>query len=143
MLTLATCGIIFLAVNSPESFVYNSSNFQVQPEYLTGILSASSILFGLWAIIIERKPKGVVQESAYYESIPTLFWFSLILLITSVVLVSCTAVEFLSSSFTLLVCVVSFVWNAAFLSLALHFYMFRKDTKQKFTHTKKETDEKS
>lgn len=119
-------GIIYLTVNYPQSFTYNNSGFQVQPEYLIGILSASSILFGLWAVIIERKPEGIVQESTYYESIPELFWFSLILLITSVILVSFTATELFSSSFTLFVCVFSFVWNAVFLSLALHFYMFRK-----------------
>lgn len=128
MLLAVIFGIIYLAVYHPESFAYNSG-FQVQPEYLTGILSASSILFGLWAIIIERKPEGIFQESTYYKSIPDLFWVSLILLITSVMLVLFTAVELFSSSFTLVVCVLSFVLNAFFLSLALHYYIFRKVSK--------------
>jgi hypothetical protein len=126
MVIVIIFGIIYSAVYYPESFTYNSSDFQVQPEYLTGILSASAILFGLWAVIIERKPKGVFQDDTYYNTVSISFWVSFILLIASVLFVSFTAVNVLSSSFALSICVLSFALNAFFLSLTMHFYIFRK-----------------
>jgi len=36
---------------------YNpEDDFQIEPEYFSGILGASSILFGLWIITLEKNP---------------------------------------------------------------------------------------
>ena len=43
--------------DSPFSAANADSDFKVDAEYLNGILTASGILFGIWVIVIERKPQ--------------------------------------------------------------------------------------
>lgn len=111
--------------DSPLSVVNRDSDFKVDAEYINGILTASGILFGIWAIIIERMPEEEVKKWQYKHIISKGFWFSFVLLIVSVLLVTLTAVNFYSSTFTLLFCTLSFLMNASILTLTLYFYKFK------------------
>ena len=63
--SLAIIILVFFFIglyDSPISIFTRENAFEVEAEYLSGILSASSILFGIWAIVLEKKPENVVYK---------------------------------------------------------------------------------
>lgn len=95
------------------------TDFEVEPEYLSGMLTASSILFGFWVAIIQRKPKKG-------EVILTYFLLSFTLLCVSVVAIYLTALNKIPSHDALLICMASFLMNAVNLALILYVYKFKE-----------------
>ena len=94
-------------------------DFQVQPEYLTGILTASSILFGFWVVVMEIKPKELTRVMRIG------FFWSFGLFIVSVILTYSTALNRMPSVITLWFCTFSFISNASSLVNYLYFLKFR------------------
>jgi len=107
--------------------LYGFGDSKVDVEYINGILTASGILFGIWAILIERKPKERTKKWLYETVISESFFFSFAFLITSVLLVCLTAVDIMSSLVTLFVSAFSFFINAFLIAFTLHFYKFREE----------------
>jgi len=106
--------------------------FRIDVEYINGILTASSILFGFWAILIERKPKEEPNQwqsrvkKWQYKLAGTSFYASLFALMLSVLLMYLSALDVLSSVFTLMACVTSFYFNAYLLAMTLYYYKFKE-----------------
>lgn len=81
--------IIVLVIGIQDSISFNSNAFKVEPAYLNGILTASGILYGLWAIVITRV--GIESEAErkkmkyVYQSIGNNFLICLLFLVVSVV----------------------------------------------------------
>lgn len=112
--------------DSPLSTVNRESDFEVEAEYINGILTASGILFGLWFVVIERKPKDGFKRWQYEHNISESFFFCFAFLIISVLLVALTAVNLYSSVFALLFCTISFIINTCIITLTLYFYKFKE-----------------
>lgn len=119
--------------DSPISVVNKESDLKVDAEYINGILTASSILFGIWTIVMERKPEGreIIKSEHEHLIMSELFFIPFAFLVISVIFVSLTAVNLFSSQFTLLVCALGFATNAIFIAFALHFYKFKKQSERK------------
>jgi hypothetical protein len=98
-------------------------NFQVDAAYIDGILTASSILFGFWTMMVQRKPK---QEVEKYEATIATFFFSFGTLMLSVVLIFLTALNSCPSVVTLFFVTASFIVNATFLAFLLYELEFKK-----------------
>jgi len=99
--------------------------FEVNPEYINGILTASSILFGFWAVLIERQPKERTERFRYKILLEN-FFFSFTFLMLSVVMIYFAALNKLHSVFALSFCLVSFMSNAYFLAMTLYYYKFKR-----------------
>jgi hypothetical protein len=81
----------------------------VNPEYINGVLTASSILFGFWFIMLERKPKN----ERFLGQVRNNLLFSLGLLILTVMLMYFATLSnsALLSEITLGAATVSFIVN--------------------------------
>jgi len=97
-------------------------NFKVDVGFINGILTASSILFGFWAFLIQKKPKHFLQKLIYGNIVRGAFNISFAILVSTVVLIYLTALDKLPSVLTLTICVVGFLLNVFFLTLTLYFY---------------------
>jgi len=108
------------------SHEYNAEiDIEVDAEYINGILTASGILFGIWAIVIERKPKESVQKWLFGTAIKDCFLIAFIFLTLTVFFVALNALNLFSSLFTLVACSISFFINAFLIVLSLYYYHFR------------------
>jgi len=102
------------------------SDYEIQAEYVVGILTASSILFGFWAVLIEKKPGERVEKWLYETVLSKTFFFCFVFLVISVLLTFFTALGKLSSAVALMVCTLSFCENALFVAFHLYHTRFRK-----------------
>jgi hypothetical protein len=107
-----------------DSPSFNPNTFRVEPAYLNGILTASGILYGLWAVVIGREPKTELKKWQYSNVVRELFFDSFFFLVFSVVYVSLTAVNVFLSTWALLFCVSSFLVNALAIFITFYFYKF-------------------
>jgi uncharacterized membrane protein YjgN (DUF898 family) len=125
--------------DSPWAMFNRSNDLNVDPEYLSGILSASGILFGIWAILIQKKPKEItraisstkelgekefkamLEKVAYEKIIFPYFLTALGFLIVSVIVVCLTGLNLFSSAWALFFCTFSFIVNAIFLTFTLRY----------------------
>jgi hypothetical protein len=107
-----------------DSPVSNPDTFKVEPAYINGILTASGILFGIWATIIGKEPETEPQKREY-PIIGEIFLVCLMLLVFSVVYVALTAVNLFSSRVALSLCMVSFIMNASSIAFTLYIYKFK------------------
>ena len=114
----ALFGIIFVAICAFGT-IGLPEDFEVKPEYLSGMLTASSILFAFWVAIIQMKPKGSSILLAY-------FFFSFTFLCVSVVSIYLTALNKIPSHAALGLCMLSFLTNALNLALMLYYYKFKE-----------------
>lgn len=103
---------------------FDPNAFKVEPTYLNGILTASGILYGLWALVLEREPK-TPTEVRRKKMVGTLFFDSFFFLIASVLSIAFTAMNLFLSTFALLLCTTSFMLNTVSISVTLYFYEFR------------------
>ena len=86
---------------------------EVDVEYINGILTASSILYGFWIVLLQLK------------SIPGEVWsglsfIALFLLLISVIMIYLNAIGLVSSVPTLFACIGSFIANTFMLFIILH-----------------------
>jgi len=90
----------------------------VNPEYTTGVLTASSILFGFWFIMLQREPKN----ERFVSQVQGNLLSSLILLVLTVMLLYFTALSnsALLSEITLFIATMSFILNIFYVLLFLH-----------------------
>lgn len=116
--------IAFGLYDSPLTAIKRETDLKVEPEYISGILSASGILFALWAFLIEKKPKERVAKHGYENIIFPSFFTSLGFLILSVILVFLTGLDLFSPAYTLGFCTLSFIMNTLLLALTLKYYKF-------------------
>ena len=101
-------------------------DFTVEAEYLTGMLTASAIVFGFWTILIHPKPEERTAKWLYEEVLSTLFFLSLGVLVVSVILIYLAALNKLYSAVALFFAIFSFLMNVVNVSLALHSFKFRE-----------------
>jgi len=119
LIMIFACGLY----DSPYSTFNRETDFEVDPEYINGILAASGIFFGIWAIIIERVPKEEHKKRVYKISIKG-FWYPFAFFVVFVLLIPLTAMNFYSFHLTVIVGTISFIANTIFLTLALYLYKF-------------------
>ena len=109
-----------------------SKDVEVDVGYMNGILTASSILFGFWAILIKRKPKERTNKWQFeakkwqYQLVARSFYGSLILLMASVLLIYLSAIDMMSSVLTLIFCTMSLFFNAYLIAITLYYYEFKE-----------------
>ncbi|TET26014.1 MAG: hypothetical protein E3J73_05240 [Candidatus Bathyarchaeum sp.] len=101
-------------------------DFEVEPEYISGMLTASAIVFGFWAILIQTKPKERIEKWRYEHVFSKVFFVSFGLLIFSLVAIYFAALNKLWSATALYVCLVSFLSNALFITMVLYYSRFEK-----------------
>jgi len=87
----------------------------VDPEYFSGILGGSSILFGLWVIALEY-----TEKKEFDIDFANMFFICLIFLVESVLAIALTAVNLFSPSLALLIITGNFCLNATMLGLSLY-----------------------
>ena len=104
-------------------------NFAVEAEYLTGMLTASAIIFGFWAILIQRKPEDRTAKWLYEEVLSTQFFLSLGFLVLSVIVIYLAALNKIYSVVALFFAMFSFLMSVVKVSLALYSFKFRERSK--------------
>ena len=102
---------VFLWGVYPLSGITPEEDFDVNPEYFSGILGASSILFGLWMLLLETKPEQSKKplDEVIFETSVEGFFLSLSFLIVSVITIALTAVDLFSPVVALFFNTCSFV----------------------------------
>lgn len=101
-------------------------DFKVEAEYMSGMLTASSILFGFWVMLIQAKPKERTEKWVYEKALSKIFYISVMFLMIPVVSIYFAALNKLSSVGALYSCMVSFLFNALNLMVALYYYKFKE-----------------
>ena len=97
------------------------ANFEVEidPEYINGILTASSIILGFWAILIEKPPKkkrfGIFQ----------VFIVCILMLIGSIMVVYISGFGLLPSSVAFWICIESLLYNSYTLGVGVYYLKFK------------------
>ena len=86
--------------------------FEVDAEYINSILTASSILYGFWMVLMQMKS---TKKISLIFSLGALF-----LLALSVLMTYFNAIGFLPDIMALFSCMMSFFWNTAALSIVLY-----------------------
>jgi len=123
-------GLVFLVIGlyrSPWATFQKSTDIKVEGEYANGVLTASGILFGIWAIVIANKPKGTsiqafVEKDLFRKITFESFNLCLGLLILSVWFLVLTAIGCFSSVLSLLFSALSFSFNAVFMAISIQHY---------------------
>jgi len=88
---------------------------EVDVEYINGILTASSILYGFWIVLLQVK--SIPREVSSVFSFIALF-----LLLISVLMIYLNAIGLVSSTPALFACMASFIANTFMLFLTLYLY---------------------
>jgi len=108
--------------DSPLSIFNRSEDMQIDPEYLNGVLAASSILFGFWAVVYQmRAPERNTDffENGFHFKMFGYINSALLLLVISVVFIVLTAFNMFSSAHTLIFEAFSFSVNVLLLASTL------------------------
>lgn len=114
---LILCGLY----DSPLALFNRQNDLIIEPEYFSGILAGSAILFGIWVIFIGNKPKDKDAQWVYKYLIVPPFTTSFAFLILSVVLLALTGAKIFSPALALFFLMMSFVLNAIFLYITLRY----------------------
>ena len=115
---------LFMAITT-VGMIGLPSDFRVEPEYLSGMLTASVILFGFWAVLIQKEPKEDIEKWRFKHLIGKSFFMSFVLLMLSVVVIYYAALDKLPSPVALFLCMLSFLMNALLITIQLYFQRFR------------------
>ena len=94
------------------TFYFVPAKFEVDAEYINSILTASSILYGFWMVLMQMKS---TKKISLIFSLGALF-----LLALSVLMTYFNAIGFLPDIMALFSCMMSFLWNTAALSIVLY-----------------------
>ncbi len=113
--------------DSPISIIGRENGLGLDPEYLNGVLTASGVLFGFWAILMEkrlRKPEppdiaGIFEFEAFSRA-KSCFFVALGLLVASIIFVCLTALKFFAAQIALIFEVASFVISASLLTFIVN-----------------------
>jgi len=111
--------------NNPFTGITEETDLDIDAEYLTGILTASGIIFGLWGIVFEPEPDKDKQWE-YVHIVKGAFFYSIFFLIISVISIMLTAANVYSSLGALLVNTFSFGMNTFFLGITINHFKFRE-----------------
>jgi hypothetical protein len=121
----------FWLYDSPFAYVTREKDIKIDAEYINGILTASSILFGIWVLVLgikpfesqvyDKKTREFLRKTVVRES----FFFCLFFLGANVLFVFLASLSLLSQLFTITFTGLSFLLNVAFLTLTLDFYIFK------------------
>lgn len=106
----------------PIFFFKGESETQIDPEYLNGILTASSILYGFLIFMLERQPKEYLEKFIYKYYLRGVIYYSFEILSLSVIYLSLSAAKFIPSWLPLVFLTVSFISNAVILIKFLRHY---------------------
>lgn len=107
--------------DSPIALFNKQSDLTIEPEYFSGILAGSAILFGIWVIFIGNKPKDKDSQWAHKYLVLPPFKTSFAFLILSVVLIALTGAQVFSPILALFFLTMSFVLNAIFIYITLRY----------------------
>lgn len=100
---------------------------EVNVEYLNGLLVASSIIFGFWAVILTKKPTGPLEDFTRRSSIKPI-GFCFIILLVSILLMYYAALGLTSASVGALISLmISLSSNLCFLMIYLYYESKRKN----------------
>jgi hypothetical protein len=126
MVSISTRHILAFGLTLPMALLVfmvglTKSSFEVNPEYMDGILAANGVIFGFWAAIIGLNIYAIKQ---YKKTLETFFFTTLSLLVFCVFLLSGTALGFLPSVWTLYFSVL-FYLTCVFLGLTLYYIVFK------------------
>jgi hypothetical protein len=109
--------------------------FKVEPPYLNGILTASGILFGIWAAVIGKGPETRnrartgsetdTQKWRYSTLVRDGFFIAFCYLVCSVTSVALTSIDLFWSAAAILLCTISFLTNSVLIALTLYYYIFK------------------
>jgi len=102
-----------------------SPDFRVEPEYFSGILTASAILFGFYVVLIQKEPKEEQEKWRLKHLVGRSFILSFLLLMLSIVAIYYTALEKIPSPISLWICMFLFLMNAFITTMVLYFQRFR------------------
>jgi hypothetical protein len=130
--------IVIFAVFIFLGFIVNGQpdDIQINMEYTNGILTATGILFGIWAVVLGTNPKPIInkrdttKKSIFKNNVKELkdvkepFFASLLFLVMDVICLALTAVNVFSPHVTLLIVTTSFIYTALFLAMTLNYYIF-------------------
>ena len=94
------------------TFQFVPAEFEVDAEYINSILTASSILYGFWMVLMQMKS---TKKISLIFSLGALF-----LLALSVLMTYFNAIGFLPDILALFSCMVSFLWNITLLLKVLY-----------------------
>lgn len=108
-----------MVIVSAFGWVFFDFTLEVDPEYINGILTASSIIYGLWGFIISRTEKGM---SGYFWkfNIIKVFTASFLFLAFSVFLLFLSGLRIIHPAYALYVGMNSFLLNAFAMTTTLH-----------------------
>ena len=110
--------------DSPLSVFTRENEFRVEAEYLSGLLTSLSILFGIWAIMIDKKPENVVYKWFFEHVAGKGFFISFGLLVISIIFVSLTALNLFSPTISVIFCTLNFCYNALIISITVYLMKF-------------------
>lgn len=123
--------LLYGLYDSPIIHITRESDIQINPEYVNGILTASSILFGIWAFVLGTKPvEGKIydkrtKEFLYKTVVRESFFFGFLFLVVDVLFLTLVSINVFSQSLTLLFTAITFFYNTLFLTITLHYYVFK------------------
>jgi uncharacterized protein (DUF2062 family) len=135
--------IIFIALSVVIAIgtwwaVQQNPKITVDASYIDGVLTASSILYAFWVILIERKPskneKKKIEEQSEKKKIKdnrqsviiALFFGAVLFLTSSVCILFLDALGEYPSVYAFMFITISFLYNAYMIALAVC-YKFYKD----------------
>ncbi len=117
--------IYFILIGLHASPLAFKQDFQVQAEYLSGMLTANGILFAFWAIVIERKPQKKRERWIFEHIFAEVFFIPFFLFALSTMFVFLTALDVFSSAIALGFCFFSFYINAIGITIILYYERFK------------------
>lgn len=96
-----------------------SIDYRVDPEYFSGILASSSILFGFWFVAVERTTKGTYMRILRRNLI-----YCLVFLAVSVISVFFAALDMVRTAHALLLCMFGFFSILSNVAITLWWFPF-------------------
>lgn len=110
--------VILLGVISGFFLYFVDISYQVSPEYISGILTASSIFFGLWGFVISRTEDEVAKR-LWRLGMRKILSILLSVFAFSVFIVFLSGLGIMPTVITLYVCIWGLLMNAMAMSFAL------------------------
>lgn len=116
--------LVFILILFIVGFYDYNLESQVNPEYIAAVLTASSIIFGFWAVLLEKNSEIRVAEFRYKHNIKIGFFLCIALLLLSVVFIYFTSLNKIPSAITLWLGIFSFIYNTFLLGVTLYYEKF-------------------
>jgi len=120
---------IFLVISTLIGGLYSTSEFDPQEdktfdaEYLSGVLTASGIVFGLWGIVLQNKPRR--EEEPIYMTSVEIFLVCFFWLLASIIMIMLSGLGLFSPRVALIFISLTFIVNASFFALSIYVFKYR------------------